>query len=86
MTMKRRMCHSVMTTLIIVVLLAAGRAQAEPTYAADVPESVTTPDIVRTESLGKLEFFDGMPSKKMGSSLLLTHVDKFYILKHVTST
>jgi len=64
MTMKRRMCHSVMTTLIIVVLLAAGRAQAEPTYAADVPESVTTPDIVRTESLGKLEFFDGMPSKE----------------------
>ena len=53
-----------MTTLIMVVLLAAGRAQAEPTYAADVPESVTTPDTVRTRALGKLEFFDGMPSKE----------------------
>jgi len=50
-------------TLATMLLLAAGRAEAEPTYAADVPESITTPDTVRTRALGKLEFFDGMPSK-----------------------
>jgi hypothetical protein len=35
----------------------------EPTFAAIVPASVTTPDKVHTELLGDLEFFDGMPSK-----------------------
>ena len=33
-----------------------------PTYAADVPESVITPDVVMTERLGELNFFDGLPS------------------------
>ena len=51
------------TAVIVAALLVAGRAQAEPTYAADVPESVTTPNTVETKTLGKLEFFDGMPSK-----------------------
>lgn len=37
-------------------------AQA-PKYAADVPDSVTTPDKVETFSLGSLDFFDGMPSE-----------------------
>jgi len=59
MKVKRRMRYLVMTTLTMTVLLVAGRAQAETTYAADVPESVTTPDIVKTESLGELKFFDG---------------------------
>lgn len=36
-------------------------AQA-PKYAADVPDSVLTPDKVSTELLGDLEFFDGAPS------------------------
>ncbi len=35
----------------------------QPTFAAVVPESVTTPDRVSTERLGDLEFFDGMPSQ-----------------------
>lgn len=37
-------------------------AIASPEFAADVPESVTTPDVVETETLGTLNFFDGMPS------------------------
>ncbi|MDH5314988.1 MAG: DUF1254 domain-containing protein [Gemmatimonadota bacterium] len=41
-----------------------GAAQAQaPTYAANVPAYVTTPDKVQTELLGDLDFFDGMPSK-----------------------
>jgi hypothetical protein len=33
-----------------------------PKYAARVPESIFTPDVVETSRLGRLEFFDGMPS------------------------
>jgi hypothetical protein len=36
----------------------------KPEYAADVPESVTTPDKLHTDLLGDLDFFDGMPSKE----------------------
>jgi hypothetical protein len=32
---------------LIASTLVAGSAQAQPTYSADIPESVTTPDIVR---------------------------------------
>jgi hypothetical protein len=35
-----------------------------PKFAADVPESVTTPDKLHTDLLGDLDFFDGMPSKE----------------------
>ena len=42
----------------------AGFFQAQAaTYEADVPESILTPDKVKTKLLGKLEFFDGMPSE-----------------------
>jgi hypothetical protein len=33
----------------------------QPKYAADVPKSIMTPDMVKTEKLGTLKFFDGMP-------------------------
>lgn len=36
--------------------------QSTAKYAANVPEEVVTPDVVETEALGRLEFFDGMPS------------------------
>ena len=36
---------------------------AGPTYKADVPDSLITPDKVETELLGTLEFFDGMPNE-----------------------
>lgn len=35
-----------------------------PKYAADVPEFVTTPDLVSTDLLGDLKFFDGTPTKE----------------------
>ncbi len=35
-----------------------------PQYKANVPASATTPDKVRTELLGDLDFFDGMPSQE----------------------
>ena len=35
--------------------------QSSAKYAANVPENVVTPDVVDTEVLGRLEFFDGMP-------------------------
>ena len=31
-------------------------------YAAKVPESIQTPDVVESSRLGRLKFFDGMPS------------------------
>ncbi|NOE32248.1 DUF1214 domain-containing protein [Ruegeria sp. HKCCD7318] len=36
--------------------------QSDREFAAIVPENVLTPDRVETETLGTLEFFDGMPS------------------------
>lgn len=36
--------------------------QSNAKFAAQVPENVLTPDRVETETLGTLEFFDGMPS------------------------
>ena len=43
----------------------ASYAASKPKYSADVPKSVMTPEKVQTESLGILEFFDGMPSPEM---------------------
>ena len=40
----------------------ASDAASKPKFSAVVPKSVTTADTVQTESLGTLEFFDGMPS------------------------
>lgn len=56
---------SLAATLSVAALLtvAASGAMAQGKYAADVPESITTPDKVETKSLGTLDFFDGMPSK-----------------------
>lgn len=39
-------------------------AQRSPKYAADVPDSIRTPDHVKTEQLGDLTFFDGLPSEE----------------------
>ena len=34
-----------------------------PKYEAEAPQHIPTPDTVETKLLGKLEFFEGMPSK-----------------------
>ncbi len=36
---------------------------SKPIYSANVPEFVLTPDKVKTEFLGDLEFFDGLPNE-----------------------
>jgi len=36
----------------------------KPKYSANVPKSVMTPDVVQSEQLGELNFFDGMPSEE----------------------
>ncbi|WP_037311514.1 DUF1254 domain-containing protein [Ruegeria halocynthiae] len=50
------------------LLAAAATSLAIPAlgqeFAADVPDNVKTPDVVETETLGTLEFFDGMPSQE----------------------
>ena len=59
---KRPMSTLVVTAAALSAIFSSASA-AEPKYAAEVPESVTTPDKLHTELLGDLEFFDGMPSK-----------------------
>lgn len=39
-------------------------AETQPKYKAAVPESIITPDVIHTDLLGDLSFFDGMPSEK----------------------
>lgn len=54
-----------LATVIVAHLLfvTAGALAQSPKYAADVPDSILTPNKVHTELLGDLEFFDGAPSK-----------------------
>ncbi len=51
-----------LTTMLLTSFANAKEAQ-RPKYAADVPEFLLTPDKVKTDFLGTLEFFDGMPSE-----------------------
>lgn len=47
------------------LIVASTFAAADtPKFAADVPDSVLTPDQVETNTLGNFEFFDGMPSSE----------------------
>jgi hypothetical protein len=53
-------------TITLCAMSIAPRAiaqEAGPKYKAEVPQSILTPDTVKTKLLGNLEFFDGMPSK-----------------------
>ncbi|MFV2055042.1 MAG: hypothetical protein ACC707_01190 [Thiohalomonadales bacterium] len=57
------------TTLTLTAALLAstaiiGSSQAAPKYKADVPAYIQTPDVVKTELLGELNFFDGLPDDK----------------------
>jgi hypothetical protein len=60
---KRKMIVPVVLTLLAQTFASSVLAQevSKPKYAADVPEFLLTPDKVKTELLGDLEFFDGMP-------------------------
>lgn len=53
------------TALMVLTICAPVMAQQStgPTYSANVPVSVLTPDVVQTERLGELRFFDGAPDE-----------------------
>jgi hypothetical protein len=59
----RRIQSTTAASALLLLSASAAVSAKEPQYKADVPASVTTPDKVRTELLGDLDFFDGMPSK-----------------------
>jgi hypothetical protein len=52
-------------SLALVAIAGEVLAQSseQPKYAAEVPQSVLTPDKLNTQLFGDLEFFDGMPSE-----------------------
>ncbi|MDH3901915.1 MAG: DUF1254 domain-containing protein, partial [Xanthomonadales bacterium] len=48
----------------MVLAMPVASLAGNPEFAADIPDNVLTPDVVNTQTLGKLEFFDGMPSEE----------------------
>ncbi len=52
------------STFFCVLCLTLSVSAQNPKYQSKVPESVLTPDKVQTETLGELNFFDGMPTKE----------------------
>jgi hypothetical protein len=65
MKKKTRMLTVVAFAAMVMAITWPAVAQdaPKPKYSADVPEFLLTPDKVKTEFLGDLEFFDGMPSE-----------------------
>ncbi|MDF7822700.1 DUF1254 domain-containing protein [Pontiellaceae bacterium B12227] len=64
--MKTNKTKSVLCIALTTLLLTSfthAKETPSPKYAADVPETLLTPDQVKTDLLGDLEFFDGMPSE-----------------------
>lgn len=58
-----RNCPKIIAALVFALgSLPLSAQEAAPAFKADIPDSILTPDTVRTELLGTLEFFDGMPS------------------------
>lgn len=73
---------AIMALVVSVHVLSAHEARAEPTYAADVPDGLVTPDVVKTETLGNLEFFDGMPKAETVERLY----DNLDLIRGVTAS
>ncbi len=74
--MKKTMIMVLTVAMLIDVVMISGTALAEkptPGYNNKIPESIMTPDKVKTR-LGTLEFFDGIPTKKT-ISLLYDNLD-----------
>ena len=51
----------IMLITMLLTFSANAKAVQKSKYSADVPDFLLTPDKVKTELLGDLEFFDGMP-------------------------
>jgi hypothetical protein len=60
--MKRLHARAVAWLLALGFAVACSTALAQQ-YAAETPEAVLTPDVVETQRLGTLRFFDGMPDE-----------------------
>ena len=50
---------------VLALVFAVSIASSLP--AQDVPENITTPDVVSTQTLGELHFKDGYPSHSLSS-------------------
>ena len=51
-------------TWLSLAVIESALAEQTPKYAADVPKSILTPNVVATEGLGELKFFDGLPTNE----------------------
>jgi len=50
--------------LLAIIGLSAGCSAAmAQTYSAETPDAILTPDMLETQRLGTLRFFDGMPDE-----------------------
>ena len=62
--MKRKYVICLVSAMTLIFTFSAWAKETQkPKYSADVPESLLTPDKVKTEFLGTLKFFDGVPSE-----------------------
>ena len=66
--MNRNWYHSIVAFAIIALLAQVSWAQPTPGFNTKIPESVLTPDTVKTK-LGTLKFFDGIPDEKAAAAL-----------------
>ena len=64
-SLQKAMSNALLVTGICAAFVSPGvlAQKAAPKYKADVPAEILTPDRVDTRLLGRLEFFDGMPSQ-----------------------
>ncbi len=61
---KKTIYIMVVASIALLVGCSTGAMNApSPRYSADVPDALLTPDKVKTDLLGNLEFFDGMPNE-----------------------
>ena len=71
--MKRTSRKSIRTIAVAFLLLTVGLGSvlhaAEPTYKADVPKEILTPDMMTSTYIGKLSFQDGFPTAKTSAKV-----------------
>ncbi len=55
-------CWAVLAVTLIAIVSTSTIVASSPKYKADVPVNIITPNKVKTDFLGELDFVDGMPS------------------------
>ena len=56
------MAKLISTSALVAVVFASSAFAAPPTYKADVPQNLLTPDRMQTKYIGELQFQDGFPT------------------------